>query len=132
MTKLRLALGLLLALMWALGLGAVAWAQDVLPVPPLTGRVIDQTATLQPAQAAALDAKLAAFEAASGPQIVLLMVPSTAPEDISAFAQRVAESWKINDKDIKSTAHARIHARGGQTGLVRKKNGGGKSKAGGG
>ena len=100
MTKLRLALGLLLALMWALGLGAVAWAQDVLPVPPLTGRVIDQTATLQPAQAAALDAKLAAFEAASGPQIVLLMVPSTAPEDISAFAQRVAESWKIGRRDV--------------------------------
>ena len=37
---------------------------------------------------------------------------------------------KSNDKDIKSAAHARIQARGGQTGLVRKKNGGGKSKAG--
>ena len=29
-------------------------AQDVLPVPPLGGRVIDQTATLTPAQVAAL------------------------------------------------------------------------------
>ena len=39
---------------------------------------------------------------------------------------------KSNDKDTKSAAHALIQARGGQTGLVRKKNGGGKSKAGGG
>ena len=39
----------------ALGLlgGLVATAQDVLPVPPLSGRVIDQTATLTPAQVAA-------------------------------------------------------------------------------
>ncbi|MDP2007099.1 MAG: TPM domain-containing protein [Rubrivivax sp.] len=84
------------ALLWA----AVGWAQDVLPVPPLSGRVIDQTATLQPAQTAALDAKLAAFEAQAGPQIVLLMVPATAPEDIAAYAQRVADAWKIGRREV--------------------------------
>ena len=92
MRRLILALGLLL--------GAAAWAQDVLPVPPLSGRVIDQTATLQPAQAAALDAKLAAFEAQSGPQIVLLLVPATAPEDIASYSQRVADSWKIGRRQV--------------------------------
>jgi uncharacterized protein len=87
---------LIAALPWA----AAGWAQDVLPVPPLSGRVIDQTATLKPEQAAALDAKLAAFEAQAGPQIVLLMVASTAPEDIAAYAQRVADTWKIGRRAV--------------------------------
>ncbi len=92
MRRLWLALWLLLA--------AAAWAQDVRPVPPLSGRIVDQTGTLQPAQAAALEAKLAAFEAASGPQIVLLLVPATAPEDIASYAQRVAEAWKIGRREV--------------------------------
>ena len=79
---------------------ASAWAQDVLPVPALSGRIVDQTATLSEAQRAALDSKLAAFEAASGPQIVLLMVAATAPEDIASYAQRVADSWKIGRRTV--------------------------------
>lgn len=89
-----------LSLVLALLLSAAAWAQDVLPLPPLTGRVIDQTATLNEPQRAALDAKLAAFEAQAGPQIVLLLVPATAPEDIAAYAQRVADAWKIGRRDV--------------------------------
>ena len=77
-----------------------AQAQDVLPVPALAARVIDQTATLTPEQRAAIEAKLAAFEAQSGPQIVVLLVPATAPEDIAAYAQRVAEAWKIGRRDV--------------------------------
>jgi uncharacterized protein len=88
----------LLILWFALALPA--WAQDVLPVPALTARVIDQTGTLQPGQAAALEAKLAAFEAEAGPQIVVLMVPSTQPEDIAAYAQRVGEAWKIGRREV--------------------------------
>jgi uncharacterized protein len=90
--------GLLVLL--ALLLPLAGWAQDVLPVPALSGRVIDQTGTLSAAQVAALDAKLAAFEAQSGPQIVVLMVPATAPEDIAAYAQRVADSWKIGRREV--------------------------------
>ena len=89
-----------LLLTTALLCAASGWAQDVLPVPPLSGRVIDQTATLEPEQAAALDAKLAAFEAEAGPQIVLLLVPATAPEDIAAYAQRVADQWKIGRRAV--------------------------------
>ena len=87
---------LLGALLWA----TLAGAQDVRPVPPLSGRVIDQTSTLQPPQVAALEAKLAAFEAEAGPQIVVLLVPSTAPEDIAAYAQRVADQWKIGRRAV--------------------------------
>jgi uncharacterized protein len=90
--------GLIGVLLWLLA--AIAAAQEVLPVPPLTARVIDQTATLSPAQREALEAKLAAFEAEAGPQIVVLVVPTTAPEDIAAYAWRVADTWKIGRRDV--------------------------------
>lgn len=89
-----------LALLTLLLFAAAAGAQDVLPIPPLSGRVIDQTGTLDAGQRAALDARLAAFEAEAGPQIVLLLVPATAPEDIAAYAQRVADSWKIGRREV--------------------------------
>ncbi len=79
---------------------ALAPAQDLLPVPPLTARVIDQTGTLNEAQRRAIEARLAAFEAEAGPQIVVLIVPTTAPEDIAAYAWRVADTWKIGRRDV--------------------------------
>jgi len=81
----------------ALGLAAAlaAQAQDVLPVPPLAGRVIDQTGTLSAAQAQALESKLAAIETKRGSQIVVLLVPTTQPEDIASYAQRIGDAWKI-------------------------------------
>ena len=100
MTRLRqLALRLSLLLV-ALLASSLLHAQDVLPVPPLAGRVIDQTGTLTAAQSEALTSKLAAFEAASGPQIVVLMVPTTQPEDIAAYAQRIGDAWKIGRRDV--------------------------------
>ena len=77
-----------------------AQAQGVQPVPALSARVIDQTATLAAPERAALEAKLAAFEAEAGPQIVVLMVPSTAPEDITGYAQRIADTWKIGRRQV--------------------------------
>jgi len=77
-----------------------ARAQDLQPVPPLSARVIDQTATLAAPDRAALDAKLAAFEAEAGPQIVVLLVARTAPEDIAAYANRVGNDWKIGRRDV--------------------------------
>jgi len=94
----RLAAWLAGALLWLVAAGA--WAQDVLPVPALSGRVIDQTATLSPAQSQALSDKLAALEQQAGSQVVVLMVPTTAPEDIAAYAQRVADQWKIGRRDV--------------------------------
>ena len=88
---------LLAALALAFGLAS---AQDVLPVPALSGRVIDQTGTLTPAQSAALSAKLEAIETKRGAQIVVLIVPTTAPEDIAAYAQRIADTWKIGRRAV--------------------------------
>lgn len=77
-----------------------ALAQDVLPVPALAGRVIDQTGTLTAPQQQALTSKLAAVEAQRGTQIVVLMVPTTQPEDIASFGQRVADAWKLGRRDV--------------------------------
>jgi len=89
------------ALAWAsLLLPCLAWAQDLQRVPSLTGHVVDHSATLPPDQARSLEAKLAAFEAERGTQIVILMVPGTAPEDIAAFAFRVADEWKIGRREV--------------------------------
>ena len=86
----------LLALLWL----PVAQAQQVQPVPALTARVIDRSATLDATQMQALEQKLASFEAERGSQIVVLLVSTTAPEDIVAYAYRVAEEWKIGRRDI--------------------------------
>jgi uncharacterized protein len=78
----------------------VVWAQNLLPIPALTSHVIDQTGTLDAAQTRALDAKLASFERDKGSQIAVLMLSTTQPEDIAAFANRVADSWKIGRKTV--------------------------------
>jgi uncharacterized protein len=93
-------MGLLIAAVCSSVLGRAAWAQSEQAVPGLTARVIDQTGTLSNDQRSALDTKLAAFEARSGPQIVVLLVPGTQPEDIAAYAQRVADQWKIGRREV--------------------------------
>ena len=91
---------ILSALLIALACLSPAGAQGVLPVPELTARVIDQTGTLDAIQRQGLEDKLAAFEQGKGTQIVVLMVPTTMPEDIAAYAQRVADSWKIGRREV--------------------------------
>ena len=80
--------------------GRSAFAEDVVPVPVLTARVIDQTATLSETQKAALSSKLESIEKTNGAQIVILIVPTARPEDIASFAQRVAADWKLGRKEV--------------------------------
>lgn len=75
-------------------------AQELLPVPLLDARVIDQTGSLNSAQRTALNARLVALEQQKGTQLVILMVRSTRPEDIASYANRVANSWKIGRRDV--------------------------------
>ena len=69
-------------------------------MPPLTARVTDLTGTLTPQQRAALEERLAAFEARKGSQIAVLIVPTTQPETIEQFGIRVAEQWKLGRKGV--------------------------------
>ncbi|MDO9603939.1 YgcG family protein [Hydrogenophaga sp.] len=75
-------------------------AQALLPIPDLRARVMDLTGTLDAASVAAIESKLAAFEAERGSQVVVLMVPTTAPEDIADFTQRLGDAWKIGRRDV--------------------------------
>jgi uncharacterized protein len=78
---------------------AVAALADV-AVPPLTGRVVDQTGTLSSGDIASLNQKLRDFEARKGSQIAVLIVPTTAPESIEQYSIRVAEAWKVGRKKV--------------------------------
>ena len=69
-------------------------------VPPLTGRVVDQTGTLSGGDIASLQQTLRAFESRKGSQLAVLIVPTTAPESIEQYSLRVAETWKIGRKKI--------------------------------
>ncbi|SPE35452.1 conserved membrane hypothetical protein [Burkholderiales bacterium] len=71
----------------------------LLLVPPLA-RVSDPSGYLAPADRAALENKLADFEATHGSQIAIVLVKSTRPEPIEDFAHRVGEAWKIGRRGI--------------------------------
>ncbi|MDH5263253.1 MAG: TPM domain-containing protein, partial [Betaproteobacteria bacterium] len=70
-------------------------ATDPIPVPKLTGRVVDLTGTLARQERDAVEAKLRAFEQSKGSQVVVLLVPSIGPETIEEFATRVTDEWKL-------------------------------------
>lgn len=78
----------------------ISLAQGLLPVPALSGHVVDTTGTLDTSAKQSLEGKLATFEQQKGSQIVILMVDTTQPEDIASFANRVGNSWKIGRKDV--------------------------------
>jgi uncharacterized protein len=75
-------------------------AAGEIAVPPLTGRVVDQTGTLAPNEIAALSQRLKDLESRRGSQVAVLIVPTTQPETIEQFSIRVAEAWKIGRRRI--------------------------------
>lgn len=93
-------------LAWTLWLAALwicalpAGAQPLQPVPALTARVMDQTGTLAAGEVAALERRLAEFEQRRGTQVVVLLVRTTAPEDIADYTQRLGDAWKIGRRDV--------------------------------
>ncbi len=96
MTGRRLpALPLLLGALLAAA-GAVA---DV-PVPVLTGRVVDQAGVLSDSQRTALETRLADLEQRKGSQLAVLLLPTTAPETIEQYALRVVEAWQLGRRGV--------------------------------
>lgn len=77
----------------------LAAAADV-AVPPLSGRVVDQTGTLSVVDMGTLTQRLKDLETRKGSQVAVLIVPTTEPETIEQFSIRVAEAWKIGRKKI--------------------------------
>lgn len=81
----------------------LCWASAALAlvaVPPLSGRVVDQTGTLTAGDIASLTQALQDLETRKGSQVAVLIVPTTDGEAIEQYALRVAEAWKIGRKKI--------------------------------
>jgi uncharacterized protein len=68
--------------------------------PKLTRHVTDLTGTLTAQQVDQLDAQLVALEKAKGAQMVVLMVGSTAGQDIDSYSLAVAEANKVGRKGV--------------------------------
>ena len=88
------------ALPLCLGLALAAAAQGLQPIPKLGARVTDLSGTLTAGQQTALEQKLAAFEAAKGTQLAVLIVPTTQPEEIEQYSIRVVDAWKLGRKGV--------------------------------
>jgi uncharacterized protein len=95
----RLRVGLVWLALLA-GVVGIAAAQGLQPIPKLEARVTDLTGTLTAEQQSTLEEKLAGFEARKGAQIVVLIVPSTQPEEIEQYSIRVVEQWKIGRQHV--------------------------------
>lgn len=89
-----------LAVLWLLCWASLGGAQELVPVPPLQGRVTDLTGTLTAPQSAAIEQSLRAFEERKGTQIAVLIVSTTRPEAIEPYALRVVEQWKLGRRKV--------------------------------
>jgi uncharacterized protein len=90
----RLLAGAAASLFLALPAGAADPAEPI-PVPRLTGRVVDLAGALPPAERESITARLRAFEEEKGAQVAVLLVPSLGTETIEEFATRVTDEWKL-------------------------------------
>jgi uncharacterized protein len=79
---------------------ALAQAQDLAAIPPLTSPVVDTTGTLDASTKQQLAAQALALQQRKGSQLQVLVIPTTEPEDIAEYAVRAFEQWKIGRKGV--------------------------------
>ena len=84
-----------LAILFALLAAVPASAQTF---PPLTGRVVDQANLLSPAEEAYLTERLAALEARTTDQLVVVTMPSLGGRTIEAFGMALGNHWGIGQR----------------------------------
>ena len=77
------------AMLWAAG---HAMAQSPVAIPPLDSPVVDLTDTLSMQDRQRLEARARELRSRSGAQLQILIVPTTAPEDVADYAQRVFDT----------------------------------------
>lgn len=94
MTRLKKNICLLSALL----LGGCIFA-NALNVPSLNDSVTDLADVMSDSQKEAVSSYLNAMNSQSGTQIAILTVPSLDGEAIESYSMRVAENWKLGQKD---------------------------------
>jgi uncharacterized protein len=72
---------------------------QALEVPQLQGYVNDYAGMISPAVKDKLEGELKSFEQSDSTQLVILTIPSLEGETIEDFGIRVAEAWKIGQKN---------------------------------
>ncbi|MCB2013813.1 MAG: YgcG family protein [Sphingobium sp.] len=77
-------------------LASHAYAQQF---PELTGRVVDAANILDPAQEAALTAKLENLEQQSQRQLVVATIPDLQGYEIADYGYRLGDHWGVGDKE---------------------------------
>ena len=76
-----------------------AFPLSALDVPPLTERVVDNATLLNASETEALTSLLESLEEATGAQIAVLTVATLAGDSLESFGIRVADTWKLGQKD---------------------------------
>ncbi len=89
---------LLLLTAWLLTFAPVQARAD-LDFPPLTGRVVDGARLLQPAARDAITAKLAALEADTGDQFVVVTVAGLQDREIEDYGYQLGRAWGIGQSE---------------------------------
>src|SRR5215831_10135429 len=65
------------------------------PIPEHSGRVVDDAKVLDDAAKLMLDNRLAALEARTGDQVVVVTLPSLHDLHIEAYAREIAQHWVL-------------------------------------
>ena len=68
-------------------------------VPALKGRVNDYAKIIRDSDEREIEEYLAALDQSTGIQLAVLTMPSLEGDDIASFGIRVADKWKLGDKD---------------------------------
>jgi uncharacterized protein len=82
-----------------LALSAIAPARAAPTFPPLAGRVVDTANVIPPEVKARLDQKLAALEAQSHRQLVVVTLPDLQGYEISDYGYQLGRAWGIGSKE---------------------------------
>ncbi len=84
----------------ALALCSYAVAAVAAPsFPPLTGRIVDEANIIPPVTETEIESKLAALEAKTSDQLVVVTLTSLQGYDIADFGYQLGRHWAIGQKD---------------------------------
>lgn len=89
----------LLAALGVLLLWSLAQAQSKPDFPDLTGRIVDEAHLLSPEAETALDAKLAALEARTTDQLVVVTLTSLQDREIEDYGYQLGRAWGLGQAD---------------------------------
>ena len=80
--------------------GALAQTPALAPIPAMESPVVDTTGTLDETTRSQLAAQARALQQRKGSQLQVLMIDSTAPEEIDAYAVRAFEQFELGREDV--------------------------------